>query len=231
MNAAAQVADYSRLPTSWADALPRTLDLDGLYASVDALHSAGPRAVSPRRRADVFRAFHLTPLASVRVVILGEDPYPDPSHAHGLAFSMPSVGRSGRPQSLGRIFGSLRRDLNLTPRSNDLSPWAGRGVLLLSVALTHRVGASTPDTSMWAEFSRAVLELVAAKSDRVAWLLWGEFAVNLADSVQVSSRRHRRFENAHPRAGRATRPRLGQDPPFKKASTFLGTDPLHDWAN
>lgn len=82
---------------------------------------------------------------------------------------------------------------------------------------------------MWEDFTRAVLELVAAKSDRVAWLLWGEFAVDLADSVHVSIRRHRRFENAHPRAGRANRPLLGQDPPFTKASTFLGTNPLNDW--
>ena len=196
MNVLAQVSDYSRLPASWADALPPTLDMDGLYASVDALYLAGPGAVSPLRRTDVFRAFHLTPLPSVRVVILGEDPYPDPSHAHGLAFSIPSVGRAGRPQSLGKIFGSLRRDLNLSPLSNDLSPWAYRGVLLLNVALTHRVGAKVPDTSMWEDFTRAVLELVAAKSDRVAWLLWGEFAVDLADSVHVSIRRHRRFENA-----------------------------------
>ncbi|WP_454111970.1 uracil-DNA glycosylase [Microbacterium aurum] len=231
MSVAVQVADYSRLPASWADALPRTLDVDSLYASVDALYSARPGAVSPLRRTDVFRAFHLTPLASVRVVILGEDPYPDPAHAHGLAFSMPSVGRVGRPQSLGKIFGSLRRDLNLSPQSNDLSPWAARGVLLLNVALTHRMGAKTPDASMWEDFTRAVLELVAAKSDRVAWLLWGEFAVDLADSVQVSSRRHRRFENAHPRASRANRPLLGQDPPFTKASMFLGTNPLRDWSN
>lgn len=136
MSVPAQIADYSRLPASWADALPPTLDVAGLCASVDALYALGPGAVSPRRRTDVFRAFHLTPLASVRAVILGEDPYPDPSQAHGLAFSMPSVGRAGRPQSLGKIFGSLRRDLNLRPVSNDLSPWAGRGILLLNVALT-----------------------------------------------------------------------------------------------
>ena len=159
MNVLAQVSDYSRLPASWADALPPTLDMDGLYASVDALYLAGPGAVSPLRRTDVFRAFHLTPLPSVRVVILGEDPYPDPSHAHGLAFSIPSVGRAGRPQSLGKIFGSLRRDLNLSPLSNDLSPWAYRGVLLLNVALTHRVGAKVPDTSMWEDFTLSLIHI------------------------------------------------------------------------
>lgn len=230
MSLLASNADYSKLPTNWANALPSTLDLDALYADVDALYSPGNGAISPRRRADVFRAFHLTPLVSVRVVILGEDPYPDPSQAHGLAFSMPTMGRAGRPQSLGKIFGALRRDLSIDPQSNDLSPWASRGMLLLNVALTHRAGSRAPDVAMWGEFTRAVLQLIVAKRDPVAWLLWGDFAVDLADSIPVTNRMHSRYENAHPRAGSANRPLLGQDPPFGKVSAFLGTNPHSDWS-
>lgn len=226
----APIADYSELPAGWASELPSTFDLGSLYAGIDGLYAPGKGDISPRRRADVFRAFHLTPLDSVRVVVIGEDPYPDPSQAHGLAFSMPTVGSVGRAQSLGKIFAALRRDLGIDPQSNDLSPWASRGVLLLNVALTHRVGASAPDVAMWGEFSRAVLELLVARRDPVAWLLWGDFAIELADSVQVANGMHRRFENAHPRAGSANRPLLGQDPPFRKASAFLGTDPYQDWS-
>lgn len=225
-----QSADYSKLPSQWEAALPSTLDVDALYTAVDVLYAQGQGGVSPLLRTDVFRAFHLTPLASVRVVILGEDPYPDPARAHGLAFSMPSVGRSGRPQSLGKIFGALRNDLSMTPRSNDLSPWARRGILLLNVALTHRVGAIAPDLVTWGDFTQAVLKLVAAKNDPVAWLLWGDFAVDLATSTGVSNGLHLRIENAHPRAGRARLPLLGQDPPFRKASAFFGTDPYRDWS-
>ena len=220
------------LPDDWATAMEaRGVDLSALYDAVDCIfRDAGPGGVSPRDRGDVFRAFHKTPVASLRVVILGEDPYPDPDQANGLAFSVSDSYIGPRPTSLGRIFGSLRRDLNLVPSRDDLTSWAERGVLLLNVALTHTVGNSVPDVGTWRGFITAVVQTVNDKPAPVAWLLWGDFAVNLADSIPLDNGEHKRFENAHPRAGRANRPLLRAKPPFSAASAFLGSDPLIDWA-
>ena len=223
--------DYSKLPDDWEVAVKRRgIDVTALYAAVDDIYGAGATpAVSPRFRRDVFRAFHRTPLELVRVVIVGEDPYPDPDQAHGLAFSVAGTYLGRRPTSLGRIFGSLRRDLKIFSTSNDLTEWADRGVLLLNVALTHEIGKPAPDLKSWGAFTTAVLDVVNAKTDPVAWLLWGDFAVDHADSIPVNNPKHKRFENAHPRAGRAIRPLLSQRPPFSSASAFLGSDPNRDW--
>lgn len=189
--------------------------------------------MSPRCRNDVFRAFHLTPLDSARVVLLGEDPYPDPSQAHGLAFSLSSKAKAQRPISLTRILASLQRDTSLRfapPSHGDLTAWARRGVLLLNVALTHKSGDSQPDVQTWGPFATAVLETVDAKRDPVAWLLWGDAANDYADSIPVGSAPHRRFENAHPRAGRAKRQLLGANPPFSAVSAFLHSSGGMDWS-
>jgi len=224
--------DYSRLPEDWTRAVAANgYNLAQVYAALDNIYGgAKTHPVSPPARADVFRAFHLTPLADVRVVIIGEDPYPDPSQAYGLAFSTPPTYVGPRPTSLGRIFGALRRDLGLLPSQGDLSPWAQRGVLLLNVALTHRVGSTVPDLPTWRRFTEEVLGVIDRQPQEVVWLLWGDFANDIADSVPRTNQRHRTFRNAHPRAGRAKRSTLAQSPPFLAASTFLGTDPHTYWS-
>jgi len=225
--------DYFTLPADWASAiLARGFDLLSLYANVDALYVAlGPfNMISPCQRADVFRAFHRTPLASVRIVIVGEDPYPDPGQAHGLAFSVPSSHSGPRPVSLSRIYGSLRRDLNVKPTGDDLTSWADRGVLLVNVALTHQVGARKPDLQLWRPFTAAALAVVHAQTRPIAWLAWGDFANDIVGEIPVTNVRHRVFKNAHPRAGRADRKTLAQRPPFSNVSAFLGSDPMVDWS-
>ncbi|MBH0009566.1 uracil-DNA glycosylase family protein [Salinibacterium sp. SWN1162] len=224
---------YSTLPADWASAiLGRGFDLRSLYANVDAIYGAlgSLGMVSPGQRADVFRAFHRTPLTSVRIVIVGEDPYPDPGQAHGLAFSVPSSYSGPRPVSLSRMYGSLRRDLNIEPTGDDLTSWADRGVLLVNVALTHKVGARKPDLQLWWSFTAAVLAVVHDQTRPIAWLAWGDFANNIIDEIPVTNIRHRVFKNAHPRAGRANRETLAQRPPFANVSAFLGSDPMVDWS-
>ena len=102
-------------------------------------------------------------------------------------------------------------------------------MLLLNVALTHRVGDLEPDLHTWEGFTVEALRVVNAQSRRVAWLLWGDFANDVGDLVPVNNYHHRRFENAHPRAGRAERQMLAKAPPFAAVSRFLGSDPKLDW--
>jgi uracil-DNA glycosylase len=123
-------------------------------------------------RSDVFRALQV-PLPDVRVAIVGQDPYPTPGHAHGLAFSVPA-GVHPLPKSLSNIFTELESDLGGRPASGDLTPWAQQGVLLLNRVLTVRSGHPASHRGRgWEVFTEAVLR---ATSPIVA-VLWGNDAL------------------------------------------------------
>lgn len=226
----------SVLPSDWSQAISaRGIELSELYKRVDDMYASKlDNRVSPFNRSDVFRAFHYTPLESVRVVILGNAPYPNPNQAHGLAFSVPVSFVGKRPPSLGKIFAALKADLGetdlgITRQTSDLSVWAERGMLLLNSSLTHQPDVKKPIDNIWKDFIEATLEVVKAKTDPVAWLLWGEHAIGFANRVGFQGLNHRAFKNAHPNAGRSARSRIGDNPPFSEASTFLGSDPISDW--
>lgn len=121
--------------------------------------------------ADVFRALSV-PRDEVRVVIVGQDPYPTPGHAHGLSFS---VGEHVRPlpRSLENVFRELREDLGNAPTSGDLSPWTAQGVLLLNRVLTVRSGQPGSHRGRgWEPLTEAILR---ATRPTVA-VLWGNDA-------------------------------------------------------
>ena len=135
-------------------------------AAADAERAAGHVvAPAPER---VFAALSLTPLESVRVVILGQDPYPTPGHANGLAFSY--VGPPPLPRSLVNIFRERQADLGLPPAlDGDLTPWARQGVLLLNTALTVREGASKAGSHLllgWGAVTDAIIAAVHVDSSR-----------------------------------------------------------------
>ena len=127
------------MPPAWAEALaPVAAAVAAVEARVAAARAAGA-AVAPAEP-DVFRALALTPPEAVRVVLLGQDPYPTPGHADGLAFSVrPGVAP---PRSLRNVFRELDDDLGLpVPPSGSLEAWARQGVLLLNTCLTVEEGA------------------------------------------------------------------------------------------
>lgn len=122
-------------------------------------------------RPDVFRALSV-PLDVVRVVIVGQDPYPTPGHAHGLAFSVRSNVRP-LPKSLQNIFKELEADLGGTPTTGDLTPWTEQGVLLLNRVLTVRAGQPGSHRGRgWETLTEAILR---ATTPAVA-VLWGNDA-------------------------------------------------------
>ncbi len=171
---------------------------------------------------DVFRAFHLTPLEDVKVVILGQDPYPRPGQAHGLAFSVPSGLR--QPPSLRRIFRALREDDGLTfrqPRSGDLASWAEKGVLLLNTALTVKEGAAGSHVAEWKAFTDSVVELVAERRTPVVFLLWGirpRQGGILGDGRAAQAPPLLSTPGAR---GRTSPARFGLDRPISSANDFL----------
>ncbi len=175
----------------------------------------------------VFRALELTPLSALRVVILGQDPYPTPGDAHGLAFSY--VGGGRLPASLRRIFAELSSDLAAPPRrSGDLTAWARQGVLLLNTSLSVEAGRAGSHLRYgWQSLTRDVIRAVAARPDPTAFILWGDKARAVAPLIAGS---HLVIESSHPSPLAARGDFLGSRP-FSRVNRFLaaaGRDPI-DW--
>ena len=186
------------------------------------------RTIFPRA-ANWFRALDLTPLDTVRVVILGQDPYHGEGQAHGLCFSvMPGVRP---PPSLVNIFKELESDLGVKPsRHGFLEHWASQGVLLLNSVLTVEMGqAASHRERGWERFTDAVVQLVNAKPEPVVFMLLGSYAQKKAAFVDTS--RHLVLKAPHPSPLSAHSGFFGCRH-FSKANAFLqskGLLPI-DWA-
>lgn len=124
---------------------------------------------------NVFKAFELTPLSTVKVVILGQDPYPNQKDAMGLAFSVPAA--QGTPKSLGNMFKELKSDLGIINKTNDLTFWAAQGVFLLNTILTVNVNESNSHKGFgWETFTDKVIEIVCQNKEYVIFWLLGKEA-------------------------------------------------------
>ncbi len=160
---------------AWRAALMPVLASDGfraLAAFLDEEDAAGHEVLPPREL--VFAALNAVPPHAVRVVILGQDPYPTPGHAHGLAFSYRGDGTL--PRSLVNILREVQEDTGaaVPPGRGDLGPWAARGVLLLNSVLTVRAGkAGSHRAKGWEAFTDAVLAHLVRREDPLVFLLWG----------------------------------------------------------
>lgn len=147
-----------------------------------------------------FRALDLTPLDSVRVVILGQDPYHGPGQAHGLCFSVRPGVRP--PPSLVNIYRELESDLGITPPAHGfLEAWARQGVLLLNSVLTVEMARAASHRGRgWEQFTDAVVRRVAERETPVVFLLWGAYAQKKAAFITPVSRggRHLVLTAPHP---------------------------------
>ena len=197
-----------------------------LQAFVAAERAVGP--VFPPED-EVFAALHLTPFASTKVLILGQDPYHGPGQAHGLCFSV----RRGvtPPPSLVNIFKELHADLGCpVPGHGNLEHWAEQGVLLLNATLTVRARTAASHAGKgWETFTDAVIEAVNAKPETVVFMLWGSYARKKRFLVDTS--RHTVIESAHPSPLSAHNGFFGSRP-FSRANIALlgaGREPV-DWA-
>lgn len=168
--------------------------------------------------ANVLRAF-TQPFDEVRVLIVGQDPYPTPGHAVGLSFSV-ARDVTPIPRSLANIFQEYRDDLgHPTPSTGDLTPWAERGVLLLNRCLTVAPGkpASHRGKGWETVTEQAIRALVDRDGEPLVAILWGRDARDLVSSLgDVPS-----IESAHPSPMSAARGFFGSRP-FSRANALLG---------
>ena len=148
-------------------------------------------------RSHIWSALEHTPLESIRVVILGQDPYPTPGHAHGLSFS---VERNVRPlpPSLQNIYKELVTDMGSDrPSHGNLVHWAKQGILLLNSVLTVEPGKPQSHAKLgWEYITDHILRLISEKGSPVLFVLWGKSAQ--AKKKVITSTIHRIHESAHP---------------------------------
>ena len=197
-----------------------------LMQRVDAERAAGKIIYPPRGQ--VFNALDATPLESVKVVILGQDPYHGPEQAHGLSFSVqPGVKI---PPSLKNIYKELAADMDgfRIPEHGYLMPWAEQGVLLLNTVLTVEQGKAHSHAKFgWETFTDAVIDAVNQACEDVVFMLWGSHAQKKGRAVDRD--RHQVLEAPHPSPLSAHRGFLGCKH-FSQANAYLqakGKQPIN----
>ena len=175
---------------------------------------------------DVLRAFTF-PMVEVKVLIVGQDPYPTPGHAMGLSFSVAS-GVRPLPRSLANIVAEYGADLGYpAPASGDLTAWAQRGVLLLNRVLTVRAGAPASHRGKgWEEVTECAIRALVARDQPLVAILWGRDAATLTPMLTGCPV----IASAHPSPLSANRGFFGSRP-FSRANELLaaaGAEPV-DW--
>lgn len=144
----------------------------------------------------IFNAFNKTPFDTVKVVILGQDPYHNPGEAMGLCFSVPRGIRT--PPSLVNIYKEIKNSLGIQAAPHgDLSKWTEQGVLLLNAMLTVEAGKPASHQKIgWQTFTDAVIRTVSEQKEGVVFLLWGNFA--RSKKALIDESKHFILESAHP---------------------------------
>ncbi len=186
-----------KIEQTWKNALAGEFEKPYFASLVRFLHeekTAGKKVFPPGSQ--IFRAFELTPVPDLKVVILGQDPYHGLGQAHGLSFSVP--GNVPAPPSLKNIFKEIESDLGVSMSGYpDLEKWARQGVLLLNAILTVRSGEAASHSKIgWEEFTDAVIRYISDNCAGVVFLLWGNFA--RSKSVLIDRSKHCVLEAAHP---------------------------------
>lgn len=222
-----RLLEEGQIASDWGPVLAQvTPQFEALGRFLDAERAAGRTVLPDAERR--YAAFRL-PLAEVRVLIVGQDPYPTPGHSIGLAFA---VDRSVRPlpPSLRNIFRELHDDLGIAPASHgDLGGWAEQGVLLLNRVLTVRAGeVASHRRHGWEAVTEQVIRAVVDRGTPLVGVLWGNDARAVAPIFREAGVPF--IESAHPSPLAASRGFFGSHP-FSRVNEALraqGASPI-EW--
>ena len=165
-----------------------------------------------------FNALNSTPLDKVKVVILGQDPYPTPGHAHGLCFSVKADVKP-IPKSLINIYKELESDMGVSNSHGNLQNWAKQGVLLLNSVLTVESGqANAHQGKGWEKFTDKIISTLNDSEHAIVFVLWGAYAQK--KGAMIDEQKHLVIRSPHPSPLSAYRGFFGSKP-FSQINAFL----------
>lgn len=216
-----------KIESSWKEKLRNEFEKEYFISLTEFVRQEyGSRRVFPPGNL-IFNAFELCPFDSVKVVIIGQDPYHNVGQAHGLCFSV--TEGTEFPPSLVNIFKEINRDLGTPmPRSGNLERWARQGVLLLNAILTVRAHqALSHQNKGWERFTDAAISALNRDRDNLVFMLWGNYAQNKGASIDTA--RHLLLKTVHPSPLSASRGFFGCSH-FSKCNDWLksrGLEPVN----
>lgn len=218
-------------PEDWSKYLDSELDKEYMRNLLSFLEKEikAKKKIAPKG-SEFFKALKLVPFDKVKVVILGQDPYPTQGHANGLAFAVNSGVE--RPKSLQNIFKELASDLGTEmPEDNSLLGWAHQGVLLLNTVLTVRIGEAGSHRNFgWEHLTDKIIKSLNEREDPVIFVLWGNPAQE--KKRLITNPNHKVLMSAHPSPLSSYRGFFGSKV-FSKINQELiksGKDPIK-WEN
>lgn len=189
----------SSLPSSWSKVINEEFHKDyfiHLNETVTKFYAAETKCIFPPEEL-IFRAFDLCSFEKLKVVILGQDPYPTLGNANGLSFSVADSVKV-LPKSLKNIFLEVQEDLKIDfPKNGNLERWANQGVLLLNSILTVDEGSSNSHKDIgWEQFTDAVIHKISTEKSNIVFLLWGTKAI--AKKEIIDCKKHLVLTAPHP---------------------------------
>lgn len=203
---------------SWKRVLGGEFEKEYFKTLRDFIHSEYRNKTIYPPAKQIFNAFDSCPFESVKVVILGQDPYHEPSQAHGLSFSV--LPPCPPPPSLVNIYKEIRSDIGTLVSSNgDLTAWSEQGVLLLNATLTveaHKAGSH--QNKGWETFTDSAIKALAENREHLVFMLWGSYAQRKGAFIDRS--RHLVLQAPHPSPLSAYRGFFGCKH-FSAANTYL----------
>jgi uracil-DNA glycosylase len=209
-----------RIDQSWKRVLNEEFEKEYFIQLTDFIReeykTKDGRVFPPAR--SIFNAFDLCPFDSIKVIILGQDPYPTRGHANGLCFSVQREV-SPLPRSLNNIYKELKDDVGMVKTNGCLEDWSSQGVFLLNTILTVEEGKpGSHATKGWEQFTDAVLKVIAAHKKNVVFLLWGSWAQK--KRVFIDEKHNLVIQSVHPSPLSAHRGFFGSKP-FSQINQYL----------
>lgn len=215
--------EWDNLLSEWY----KTDSFKKMMSFVNMEYKIHPNSTFPEKSL-IFKSLSCSSIADIKVVIIGQDPYPTKGHANGLSFSVNS-DVSPLPKSLKNIFKELSSDLLKEERKNgNLNDWARQGVLLLNNVLTvHEGEAGSHFNQGWEEFTSEIIQILNKEHDELVFILWGAKAQKKCD--KLSEKKHLIIKSPHPSPLSSYRGFFGSKP-FSKVNSYLiskGKEPIN----
>ncbi|MCK5663711.1 MAG: uracil-DNA glycosylase [Thiotrichaceae bacterium] len=221
--------DSIQLEEGWKNALSETFQSKEMHQLKDFLRIEKNQSKVILPHSNLwFNALNSTPMDQVKVVILGQDPYPTPGHAHGLCFSVLADVKP-IPKSLINIYKELYDDIAITKENGNLQSWANQGILLLNSVLTVESGkANSHQGQGWEYFTDAIIQTLNNLNKPIVFILWGNYAQKKGSIID--SKKHYILRSPHPSPLSAYRGFFGSKP-FSKTNAFLQShgQPVINW--